>query len=105
MTSKWRSSVDPAAAAIRVNDGCMLAFADLDLPQVRVSVAFLELLQRIIRGYRPNKHDKTSVVVLEELVEAVTRRIRTSDSIHIQYGDQEWVLRNDVSNDEIVVES
>lgn len=31
------------------------------------------------------------MVVLEELVEAVTPRIRTSDSIHIQYGDQEWV--------------
>jgi len=81
---------------------------DLDekpLVPIRVTVAFLELLQRIIRGYRPNKHDKTSVVVLEELVDAVTRQVRTSDSLHIQYGHHEWVLRNDVSNDEIVVES
>ena len=83
----------------------ILDLDDKPLVPLRVTVAFLELLQRIIRGYRPNKHDKTSVVVLEELVEAVTRRIRTSDALHIQYGHQEWVLRNDVSNDEIVVES
>lgn len=108
-----RANLQPSLGRIAITAGSkelrhfevILNLDEIELPPVRVTVAFLELLRRIIRGYRPNKHDKTSVVVLEELVETVTRHIRASDSLFIQYGKQEWALRNDASNDEIVVES
>ncbi len=71
---------------------------------VPVSVNFLELARKINHGYRPNTHDKTTVVMLEELVEEVRRIVRRSERLYVQSGDAEWELINDAAEDEIIVE-
>ena len=72
---------------------------------VPVSVSFLELARRINHGYRPNTHDKTTVVKLEELVDEVRRIVRQTEVLYIQSGGKEWSLIDDKAEDEIVVES
>ncbi len=65
---------------------------------------FLELAFRINAGYRPNTHDKTTVVQLEEVVEDVRRIVKQTQWLSVQKGDIEWELIDDEVEDEIIVE-
>jgi DNA phosphorothioation-dependent restriction protein DptF len=69
-----------------------------------VSVNFLELARKINRGYRPNTHDKTTVVKLEELVEEVRRIARQTGCLYVQCGNAEWKLTDNEAEGEIIVE-
>jgi DNA phosphorothioation-dependent restriction protein DptF len=69
-----------------------------------VSVSFLELALKINHGYRPNTHDKTTVMTLEELVEEVRNHVRHTKRLHLQFQDREWELTLDELEDEIRVE-
>jgi len=72
---------------------------------IPVSVNFLELARKINQGYRPNTHDKTTVVTLEELVEEVRRIVRQTECLYLQSSNAEWELINDEDENEIFVES
>lgn len=82
-----------------------LGLEDSELSSVPVSINFMELVDKINRGYRPNTHDKTTVVVLEELVEQILRSLRKTEILYIQMDGKEWRLRDNHAEDEIVVES
>ncbi len=82
----------------------LLKLGDEDLPPVPISANFLDLILKINSGYRPNKHDKNNIVILEELIEDISRRVRGTDKLNIHKGSEQWVLTNDVDEEEIVVE-
>ena len=65
---------------------------------------FLDLIRKINRGYRPNRHDKNVIVLLEEVIESITAQVRHKDRIHITKGSENWSLVNDIDEDEIRVE-
>jgi DNA phosphorothioation-dependent restriction protein DptF len=71
---------------------------------VPITVNFLELACRINAGYRPNTHDKTTVVQLEEVVEEVRRIVKQTQCLRIQKGAIEWDLTDDEKENEINVE-
>ena len=81
---------------LKVGDDCSIG-------PIPVSVNFLELARKINQGYRPNTHDKTSVVKLEELVEEIRRIVRQTDVLYVKKGNLEWELINDKREDEILV--
>ncbi|GAA5509135.1 DNA phosphorothioation-dependent restriction protein DptF [Novipirellula caenicola] len=81
-----------------------LKVGDEKIGPVPVSVSFLELARKINHGYRPNTHDKTTVVKLEELVEGIRRIVRKTDWLYIQTDGSEWKLENNEYEDEIIVE-
>ena len=76
---------------------------DCSIGPIPISVNFLELARKINHGYRPNTHDKTTVVKLEELVEEVRRIVRQTDVLYVQKGSIELELINDRREDEILV--
>lgn len=86
------------------NFNACLRLGEEDLKPIAVSVNFYELIRRINRGYRPNKHDKNNIVIFEEVIDDMVRRVRSSDDLQIHLEDQCWKLRNDPEEDEIHVE-
>ena len=82
----------------------LLKLGDDELPPIPVSSNFLDLILKINSGYRPNKHDKNNIVILEELIEDITRRVRGTDKLHIHKGKTHWTLTNDIEEEEIIVE-
>ncbi|TFH85690.1 DNA phosphorothioation-dependent restriction protein DptF [Billgrantia azerbaijanica] len=56
-----------------------------EMPPVKVSASLLELMLRIIAGYRPSKHDKSVIVILEEMVDAIIEQALQAKSIFV-YG-------------------
>ena len=55
-----------------------------------------------MNGYRPNKHDKSAVVLLDELVDDITKVANQSHDIQIVKGNKRFELRK-VEDDEIEV--
>lgn len=64
-----------------------LAVNDEPLEQVSMNVNLLEMMMRVVAGFRPNKHDKNSVVLLDEIVNKITE-IANASSILFLYKDR-----------------
>ncbi|MEZ9927537.1 DNA phosphorothioation-dependent restriction protein DptF [Vibrio breoganii] len=60
-----------------------------------VNINLLQLMKRIVDGYRPNKHDKNTVVLLDELVEEISKIAGQEKTLHIINGDQHITVIDD----------
>ncbi|WP_321463431.1 DNA phosphorothioation-dependent restriction protein DptF [uncultured Vibrio sp.] len=60
-----------------------------------VNINVLQLMKRIVDGYRPNKHDKNTVVLLDELVEKISRIASQEKTLHIINGYQHVTVTDD----------
>lgn len=74
-------------AAIKVDDTPLKPFP--------VTISFLELAKRILGGYRPNRHDKNAVVILEEVIEELVSTANKAESIYLHRKDKKWILSLD----------
>lgn len=95
------------AAAIQQNTTTSSAFfnARLKLKNKQfclpININLLELLININSGYRPNKHDKNSVILLDELANEVVQAAKASDELVITGEGNRYQL--DLEDDEIMV--
>lgn len=62
--------------------------------KLQININLLGLMQRIVEGYRPNKHDKNTVVLLDELVEEITEIANTTNTLLIVKGSQRIKINN-----------
>lgn len=69
---------------------------------IPVNINLLQLMKRIVDGYRPNKHDKNTVVLLDELVEKITKIASQETTLHIINGSQHITV-TDVEDDKYEV--
>ena len=81
---------------VKVND------RETKVRPIPLNINLLELLIDIVSGYRPNKHDKSAVVLLDELVDDIIKVANQSRDIQIVKGAQRFELRK-VEDDEIEV--
>lgn len=56
-----------------------------EMPPVKVNASLLELMLRVNAGYRPSKHDKSVIVILEEIADAIIEQALQVKSIFV-YG-------------------
>jgi DNA phosphorothioation-dependent restriction protein DptF len=80
-----------------------LKVGDKPLRKFNVNLSFLELVSKINDGYRPNKHDKNTIVILEEVIDDVTKVILRSGKINFSDGRNQFSLTNEVEDDEFLV--
>ncbi len=62
---------------------------------IPVNINLLQLMKRIVDGYRPNKHDKNTVVLLDELVEKISKIASQETTLHIINGSQHITVTDD----------
>ncbi|OEF49182.1 DNA phosphorothioation-dependent restriction protein DptF [Enterovibrio norvegicus] len=60
-----------------------------------VNINLLQLMRKIVDGYRPNKHDKNTVVLLDELVEKISKIASKENTLHIINGSQHITVTDD----------
>ncbi len=60
-----------------------ISVGDEPLAPVLVSINLLELMQAVVNGYRPNRHDKNSIVLLEDVVHQITTMARSAKTLHL----------------------
>lgn len=68
-----------------------------------VNINLLNLMQRIVAGYRPNKHDKNTVVLLDELVDEIADIANSADTLYIVGKDNKQYKISNVDNEDFEV--
>lgn len=58
------------------------------LEPVRIGLNLFELLHKLNNGYRPNKYDKSAIVLLDEIVELIAEQAKSSSEIKFYDGAQ-----------------
>jgi DNA phosphorothioation-dependent restriction protein DptF len=76
---------------------------DEQLEPVQVNVNLLRMMIDIVNGFRPNKHDKNSVVLLDELVSKIKRHASASDTLYLHARDHGRIRLKETSDGEIRV--
>ena len=95
LTSPISSQIHSFNAAIKVGEEAIKPFP--------VTISFLELAERIMSGYRPNRHDKNTIVILEEVIDEVTRVASKNGALNFIRDKSAWSLL--MEDDEFVVEA
>ncbi|MDF2153716.1 DNA phosphorothioation-dependent restriction protein DptF [Vibrio sp. CAU 1672] len=74
-------------AHIRADDNVLLPMP--------ISINLLELLEKINQGYRPNKHDKNAVLLLDEVVEQIIAVAKDKHTLFILKNDKRYKIVNE----------
>ncbi|MCE2594925.1 DNA phosphorothioation-dependent restriction protein DptF [Motilimonas cestriensis] len=69
---------------------------------IPVNINLLHLMERISDGYRPNKHDKNTVVLLDELIDEIAQVANKVATLHIIKESKHFTIKN-VDNEEFEV--
>ncbi len=76
--------------------------ADKQLEPIPININLLDLMYRIVRGYRPNKHDKNTVVLLDEIVDQIVEVANASSILYLHTSNSRIKLK-EVDEDDIEV--
>lgn len=81
------SKIGSFNAHIRVDDHSLLPMP--------ISINLLELLEKINQGYRPNKHDKNAVLLLDEVIEQTITVANEKNTLFILKNDKRYKVVNE----------
>jgi len=85
--------------------GSFLAYIkveDKTLSPIPISINLLNLMYRIVHGYRPNKHDKNTVVLLDDIVDQIKEVANTSNTLYLHTGSSKIKIK-EIDFDDIEV--
>jgi DNA phosphorothioation-dependent restriction protein DptF len=68
---------------------------------IDANINLLHLMQRIVDGYRPNKHDKNTVVILDEIVDSIAEVANSANTLYILRNDQRIKISSDGEDFEV----
>ena len=57
---------------------------------IPVNINLVGLMEKIVAGYRPNKHDKNTVMLLDELIDELTDIAADSNTLHVLKGKKRF---------------
>ncbi len=72
------------------------------LPHIHIGLNLFELLDKLNNGYRPNKYDKNAIVLLDEIVELIAEKAKSSREIKFYDGGKR-VYRAKADDDMITI--
>ena len=94
--------VKPDFTAIKTQDVGKIGFFnvyiradDSALLPMPISINLLELLEKINQGYRPNKHDKNAVILLDEVIEQIITVANEKNTLFILKNDKRYKIVNE----------
>lgn len=61
-----------------------------EMPPVKISASLLDLMLKINVGLRPSKHDKSVIIILEEIVDSIVERALKAKNIYV-YGNERCI--------------
>ncbi len=80
---------------------CCLKINDVSIAPVKISLGLYEMILSINNGYRPNKHDRNTIVVFEELLSRISSSVLTSSKVTFVKGGELYTFK--YKDDEIEV--
>lgn len=72
-----------------------------ELLVIPININLLNLMEEIVKGYRPNKHDKNTVVLLDDLTDKISDIAARSKTLIIIKNDNNYKITNDDDDFEV----
>ena len=82
---------------------CALIVNKKALETIAISLSMYRLICAINEGYRPNKHDRNTIVIFEEMIENIIYLAKENNKLTIIHGDKSYEFKN--NGDKIKVKS
>lgn len=73
---------------------CYLQVNDQPLQSIEISLSMYKLIQAINDGYRPNKHDRNTIVIFEELIERIIDFAKDTNKLVIVHDEQTYEFKD-----------
>lgn len=71
-----------------------LKIDNIPIAPVSININLLSLLLKINKGYRPNKHDKSTVILLDEIIEQIITIANNKDTLFFMKNDKSYKVVN-----------
>ena len=73
------------------------------LDPVTISLSMYKLILAINQGYRPNKHDRNTIIIFEELLEKISTIIKRSNKLTFVKEDKKYSFKNTTDEIEVTI--
>ncbi len=65
-----------------------------DVNPIHININLLSLLKRIVKGYRPNKHDKNTILLLDEIINELRTFANEEHTLYIHRKDNKYRIED-----------
>jgi len=83
------------------NFQCFLKIGEHSIEPFTVSLNMYKLILAINNGYRPNKHDRNTIIIFDEVLDKISSKLKTSRKLFFVKANHHYEFRN--SADEIEI--
>lgn len=73
---------------------CFLRVNDRTLGEISITLGMYKLIQAINDGYRPNKHDRNTIIIFEELLERIIEQAKDTKKLFIIKDDEVYEFKD-----------
>lgn len=84
------------------NFKCYLKVEEQPIESIVITLSMYKMILSINQGYRPNKHDRNTIIIFEELLEKIADKVKMSKKLVFIKGDQTYIFKNNTEEIEVV---
>ncbi len=85
------------------NFKCYLKVDETSITPIVITLSMYKMILAINKGYRPNKHDRNTIIIFEELIEKIANEIKTSKKLVYMKDNKTYTFKNNIEEIEVVV--
>ncbi len=85
------------------NFKCYLKVDEQPIDPIVISLSMYKMILSINQGYRPNKHDRNTIIIFEELLEKIADKVKVSKKLVFMKGDKTYTFKNNIEEIEVVI--
>lgn len=83
------------------NFDCVLKVNDNSIEPIAISLSMYKMILSINQGYRPNKHDRNTIILFEELIEKIADKVKNADELVFMKHNKEFTFTNNIDEIEV----
>lgn len=101
ITPNW-SKIKEVNSTSNTSFPLYLKINDEDIPVINITLNIQSMIELIINGYRPNKHDRNTIVIFDELVQSILSKAVHAKEIVLLSGTKKVHFKNNEDEIEVV---
>jgi len=80
---------------------CALKVNDHSIDPITISLSMYKMILSINQGYRPNKHDRNSIIIFEELLEKIADKVKNANELVFTKNNTDFTFTNNIDEIEV----
>lgn len=85
------------------NFKCYLKVDDESICPVVITLNMYKMIRAINQGYRPNKHDRNTIIIFEELLEKISEKVKKSKKLLYINNENTYTFKNKSEEIEVLI--